>query len=66
MECNGDQLNNLMVGRRWSKEQANCGQNVAHRKHELVQDTFEENRMGKDGSEDLYIQIKGWSNESKE
>jgi hypothetical protein len=55
-----------MVGRRWSKEQANCGQNVAHRKHELVQDTFEENRMGKDGSEDLYIQIKGWSNESKE
>ncbi len=55
-----------MVGGRWCKEQANHGQNVAPRKHELVQDTFEENLMGKDGSEDPYNQIKGWRSENKE
>jgi hypothetical protein len=39
---------------------------VAPRKHELVQNTFEENLMGRDDSEDPYNQIKGWQNESKE
>ncbi len=47
MECNGDSLNNLMVGGRGFKEQANHGQNVAPRDHELVQDTFEDNPMRK-------------------
>ncbi len=66
MECNCDQLNKLMVGGKGSKEQANHGQNVTPRKHDLVQNTFKENLMGKDGSEDPYKQIKGWRSESME
>jgi hypothetical protein len=55
-----------MVGGRGFKEQANHGQNVAPREHEPVQDTFEENFMGKYGNEDLDNQTKGWRNESNE
>jgi len=55
-----------MVGGKGFKEQANHGQNVAPREHESVQDTFEENFMGKYGNEDLDNQTKGWRNESKE
>ncbi len=53
VECNGNGLNNFMVGGRGFEERANHGQNVAPKDHEPMQDISNEN-------------FKWWRNENKE